>query len=126
VVEQMSGNFNMSNTFVFSRGWTGEVTGWLNTPSIQGLARAPWMGSLDLGLQKAWGSKFKAKLSMQDVFHTNRYKGKINVPNFASTYVLHFDTRVVMLNLTYSFGNDKLKAARQRKLGSEEESQRAN
>ena len=126
VVEQISGRFNGSNTFVFPHGWTGELTGWLSTPSVQGLARAPWRGSVDAGLQKALGSKFKAKLSLQDVFHTNWYKGKINVPGFTSDYVLRFDTRVVMLNLTYTFGNQKLKAARQRRLGSEEESQRTN
>jgi hypothetical protein len=126
LVEQISGTFNGSNTLVLPHGWTGEITGWLTTPSIQGLARAPLSGSVDLGIQKTLGLKFKAKLSLQDVFHSNRYKGKINVPSFTSDYTLRFDTRVVMLNLTYAFGNQKLKAARQRRLGSEDESQRAN
>jgi hypothetical protein len=126
LVEQISGTLNGSNTLVLPHGWTGEITGWLTTPSIQGLARAPLSGSVDLGIQKTLGLKFKAKLSLQDVFHSNRYKGKINVPSFTSDYTLRFDTRVVMLNLTYAFGNQKLKAARQRRLGSEDESQRAN
>lgn len=84
------------------------------------------MGSLDIGLQKSVASKFQVKLSLQDVFHSNRFIGKINVPNFKSDARLAFDTRVVMLNLTYSFGNQQLKAARQRNIGSEAETQRAN
>jgi Outer membrane protein beta-barrel family len=116
----------MSNTFVFAKGWTGELSGRLNTPSIQGLARTPWIGSVDVGLEKTLGQKFKAKLSIQDLFHSNTFKGKIDIPEFTSDYVLHFDTRAVMLNLTYTFGNQQLKAARHRRLGLEEESQRAN
>jgi hypothetical protein len=36
------------------------------------------------------------------------------------------DTRVAMLNLSYSFGNEQLKGMRQRRIGSEEEMQRTN
>ncbi|WP_085946737.1 outer membrane beta-barrel family protein [Algoriphagus machipongonensis] len=126
IVEQISSRLNMSNTFAFQKGWTGELTGWISSPSIQALARAPWLGSLDLGIQKSFSSKFKARLSIQDIFHTNKFIGKIDVPGFNSDYHLQFDTRVAMINLTYTLGNQDLKAARQRKLGSEEESQRTN
>jgi hypothetical protein len=37
-----------------------------------------------------------------------------------------FDTRVAMLNLSYTSGNQQLKAMRQRKTGSEEEMNRTN
>ena len=125
-VEQISGRFNASNTIVFGHGWTAELTGWVSTPAVYVLIRSPWLGSLDVGLQKSVTSKFQVKLSLQDVFHSNRFIGKINVPNFKSDARLAFDTRVVMLNLTYSFGNQQLKATRQRKIGSETETQRAN
>ncbi|SIN67084.1 outer membrane beta-barrel protein [Algoriphagus halophilus] len=126
IVEQISSRINMSNTFAFQKGWTGELTGWISSPSIQALARAPWLGSLDLGIQKSFSQKFKARLSIQDIFHTNKFIGKIDVPGFNSDYHLQFDTRVALINLTYTLGNQDLKAARQRKLGSEEESQRTN
>ncbi|WP_296704508.1 outer membrane beta-barrel protein [Algoriphagus sp.] len=126
IVEQISSRLNMSNTFAFQKGWTGELTGWISSPSIQALARAPWLGSLDVGIQKSFSPKFKARMSIQDIFHTNKFIGKIDVPGFNSDYYLQFDTRVVMINLTYTLGNQDLKAARQRKLGSEEESQRTN
>ena len=126
IVKQISSRLNMSNTFAFQKGWTGELTGWISSPSIQALARTPWLGSLDLGIQKSFSSKFKTRLSVQDIFHTNKFIGKIDVPGFNSDYRLQLDTRVAMINLTYTLGNQDLKAARQRKLGSEEESQRTN
>jgi hypothetical protein len=36
------------------------------------------------------------------------------------------DSRVAMLNFTYDFGNQKVKASRQRKTGAEDESKRVN
>jgi hypothetical protein len=125
-VQQVSGRLNASNTIVLGKGWTGELTGWLSTPSVYALFRSPWLGSLDVGLQKSVTSKFQVKLSAQDVFHTNRSIRKIDVPNFKSKGNLAYDTRVVMLTFTYSFGNQQLKGARQRKIGSEAETQRVN
>ncbi len=125
-VEQFSGQLNASNAFVLGRGWTAELTGWLRTPGVNALFYSRWMGTLDVGIQKAIGAKLKAKLSLQDVFHTNRFLGETIAPGFTSDARLSFDTQIVMLNLTYNFGNQQLKATRQRKTGSEEERQRTN
>ncbi len=125
-VQQVSGRLNASNTIVVGKGWTAELTGWLSTPAVDALFRSPWIGTFDIGLQKSVTSKFQVKLSAQDVFHTNRFIRKIDVPNFKSKRILAFDTRVVMLTFTYSFGNQQLKGVRQRKIGSEAETQRAN
>jgi hypothetical protein len=125
-VQQVSGRLNASNTIVLGKGWTAELTGWLSTPAVYALFHSPWLGSLDAGLQKSVTSKFQVKLSAQDVFHTNRSIRKIDVPNFTSKGNLAYDTRVLMLTFTYSFGNQQLKGARQHKIGSEAETQRAN
>lgn len=125
-VEQLSGRMNASNSFVFGKGWTAELTGWLRTPAVYALTKSPWLGSLDAGVQKSFGSKLKANLSAQDVFYSNRIRGNINVPEFRQQTRLAFDTRVVMLSFTYTFGNNQLKGIRQRKTGSEDETQRTN
>lgn len=125
-IEQFSGQLNGSNSFVLGKGWTAELTGWLKTPGVNAIVRSPWLGTMDIGIQKAVGSKLKAKLSLQDVFRTNMFLGKIDAPGFRSDLRLNFDTRIVMLNLTYSFGNQQLKGIRQRRTGSEEETQRTN
>jgi hypothetical protein len=125
-VRQLSGRLNGTGSVVLGRGWTAELTGWLNTPRVNALVRSPWLGALDAGLQKALGARLKAKLSVQDIFHTNRFIGEIRTPGFNRTFRLRFDTRIAMLNLSYTFGNQQLKGTRQRKTGSEEEMQRTN
>ena len=125
-VQQISGRFNGTTAYVIGKGWTAELSGWINTLRVHAIVRSPWLGSVDAGLQKAIGSKLKAKLSLQDVFHTNGFIGEIDTPNYYRSFELAFDTRVLMLNLTYSFGNQQLKKMRQRKTGSEEEINRTN
>jgi Outer membrane protein beta-barrel family/Carboxypeptidase regulatory-like domain len=125
-VEQISGRLNASNTIVFGHGWTGEVTGWVSTPGVYIIQETPWLGSVDVGIQKSIGSALKAKITLQDVFHSNKYMGKIDAPSYKTDFTLAFDTRVLMLNLIYSFGNQQLRGTRQRRTGSEEEAQRAN
>ncbi|GAA4400972.1 outer membrane beta-barrel family protein [Nibrella viscosa] len=125
-VKQISGRINGSNAITLGNGWTAELTGWLNTPAVDAIWYSPWMGSLDAGLQKAVGSRLKAKLSVQDVFHTNRILGTIKAPDFTSNVRIALDTRIAILNLTYTFGNQQIKGIRQRRTGSEEEINRAN
>jgi hypothetical protein len=123
---QVSGRLNVSNSFTLGKGWTGELTGWVSTPSVNAMWHSPWLGSLDAGLQKSLTSNLKAKLSIQDMLHTNKRIGIIQAPDFGSTFRYAMDTRIAMLNLTYNFGKGQLKGMRQRKTGSEEEMQRTN
>lgn len=124
--EQLSGRLNVTNSMMFGKGWRGELSGWLNTPAVNAMFWSPWRGSLDAGIQKSFNEKWKAKLSMQDLLHTNQYISYGEAAGFIQNYRIRFDSRVVMLSLSYAFGNQKLKRARQRKTGSEEEMKRTN
>ena len=77
-------------------------------------------------MQKTVSPVLKLKFSVQDVFHTNRFRPSVQTLNGEQVGILTFDTRVALLNLTYSFGNQKLKGERQRKTGSDDETRRAN
>lgn len=95
--------------------------------ATQFLNTSPWLGSMDIGVQKAVSKALKVKFSLQDVFYTNRYVANMNVPGrLVSNALVQWDSRVALLNVSYTFGNQKVKAARQRRTGSEEESSRAN
>ncbi|MBC7829664.1 MAG: TonB-dependent receptor [Chitinophagaceae bacterium] len=124
--EQVSGRLNIANSFVFGKGWTGEMSGRISTPTVDAFRKSPWMGLMDIGIQKSSKNNWRVKLSMQDVFHTNRFISKVRVPEFESDSRITMDTRIVMLNVTYSFGNQQLKNSRQRKTAAEEEVQRTN
>ncbi|NIJ54423.1 outer membrane beta-barrel family protein [Dyadobacter arcticus] len=125
-IENISGRLNGNNAFTLGKRWTAELNGWVSTPSVNGIWSSPWLGAMDFGLQRTVTSTLKLKLSVQDVFHSNRYRPRIDTPSSKQSGVLTFDTRVALLNITYSFGNQQVKAARQRRLSSDEESRRTN
>jgi hypothetical protein len=125
-VEQFSGRLNGSGAFILGKGWTAEINGWINTPETVALRHFDWKGTLDAGVQKTFSPRLKARLSIQDIFHTNRSLAVLDNPELKSTTTIRTDSRVALLNLSWSFGNQKIKAARQRKTGSDEEIKRAN
>ncbi len=125
-IQNVAGRVNGNNAFTLGHGWTAELNGWVSTPAVNGIWASPWLGALDTGVQKVVSSALKVKFSLQDVFHTNRFRPSVNTPNGNQAGTLTFDTRVAMLNLTYTFGNQKLKGERQRRTGSDDETRRAN
>ena len=126
VAKNFSGRININNGFTLVKGWTAELNGWINTPRLTVVSKIFWSGSVDFGLQKSVSSNLKIKFSMQDIFHTIRINGTQNAPDNYQRVRMNFDTRVALLSLTYNFGNQQLKASRQRRTGSEEEAGRAN
>ncbi len=125
-IQNVAGRINGNNAFTLGHGWTAELNGWISTPAVNGIWRSPWLGAMDMGVQKAVSSALKLKFSLQDVFHSNRFRPSVETPTGNQVGVLTFDTRVALLNLTYSFGNQKLKGERQRRTGSDDETRRAN
>ncbi|KAA9347182.1 outer membrane beta-barrel protein [Larkinella humicola] len=125
-IENVAGRLNGNNAFTLGHGWTAELNGWVSSPAVNGIWTSPWLGALDTGIQKAVSSDLKLKFSVQDVFHTNRFRPSVNTPMANQKGVLTFDTRIALLNLTYSFGNQQVKAARQRRSGSDDEIRRTN
>lgn len=124
--EQISGRLNLSNSILLGKGWRGEISGWVNTPAVEAMFETRWRGSLDVGIQKSFGEKWKVKLSGQDLLHTNGLVIFGEAADFVQNYSLDFDSRVAMLSITYSFGNQKMEVSPQRETGSEEEIQRTN
>ncbi len=125
-IQNIAGRLNGNNAFTLGKGWTAELNGWVSTPAVNGIWQSPWLGALDAGLQKTVSPVLRLKLSVQDILHTNRFIGITDVNSYYGNTRLTFDTRIVLLNLTYSFGNQKLKGARQRKTSSDDEIRRAN
>lgn len=125
-LRQISGRLNSSSAIVLGKGWTAEFSGRVSTPGVMAVWTVPWLGSMDAGLQKTVSAKLKVKLSVQDLLHTNLVIGTINVPTSIQHFRYSLDTRVALVNVSYVFGNQKVKAARQRRTAAEEEMQRAN
>ncbi|HTE09224.1 MAG TPA: outer membrane beta-barrel protein, partial [Flavitalea sp.] len=122
---QFSGRLDLSNSFDFGKGWTGELSGWVTTPSKEAQRQNPWLASGDLGVQKTIKSDWKIKFSLSDFTHTDWVNAKINTPQLTNKVVIKFDSRVALLSVTYNFGNQQIKN-RQRKSSSEDELKRTN
>jgi hypothetical protein len=108
------------------KGWTAEVSGWYNSPNIWGgtfESKALW--SVDGGIQKTvFKGKGNLKVAVSDIFKSIRWKGESNYDNQRLVASGHGETRQLRTSLSWRFGSNTVKAARQRKAASEEEAKR--
>jgi iron complex outermembrane receptor protein len=108
------------------KGWSAEVSGWYNSPTIWGgtfESKALW--SVDGGIQKTvFKGKGNLKVAVSDIFKTIRWKGESNYDGQRLIASGYGETRQLRTSLTWRFGSNTVKAARQRKAASEEEARR--
>ena len=121
-------NFFMQNSLKFGKkkNWTGELSGFYNSPSLwQGTFESDAIYAIDAGVQRTlFKGKGNIKMAVSDIFKTLKFRG---VSNFAGQYLVasgYGETRQFKLNLTYRFGNNQVKASRNRKTGTDDESRR--
>ena len=119
-------NIYMQHSAKLEKGWTIELSGFYNSPSIwQGTFKSKAIYGIDGGIQKSLlEGKANIKVSVSDIFRTMKWGGE---SNFAGQYLRtngHWESRQFRLNITYRFGSAQIKAARQRKTGLDEESKR--
>lgn len=125
-ISQSTLSFYGQNTFTLPKGYKFEVSGWYNSPSVWGgTYKTNALGSLDLAIQKNFlEDKFSLRLSMSDVFFTSPWSGTTKYGDVVINGSGGWESRQVRINLSYNFGNNKLKSARNRKTGAEDENNR--
>ncbi len=118
--------FFMQNSFKLGKDWTGEVSGLYLSPSVwQGVIKSKAMGTVDIGLQKTlFKGKASVKGGVSDVFKTMKWGGTSDFTGVYSKFSGHGEQPQFKLNFNYRFGNNQVKAARQRKSAVEEETKR--
>lgn len=118
----------MQNSFALGKGWTGEISGYYNSPSLwQGVFKSKALGFVDAGLQKSlFANKATLKLAVSDIFKTLKWQGSSDFAGANATARGSWESRLFKVNFTYRFGSTQVKAARQRKSAIEEENKRAD
>ena len=108
------------------KGWSGEVSGVYSAPSIwQGTFKSNSIWFIDAGLQKTiFKGKGTVKAAVSDIFKTLNWKGTSNFAGQVTTASGNFESRQFKINLSYRFGSNQVKAAKQRKDAAEEEKKR--
>ena len=116
------------NSLRFAKTWTAEITGFYMAPTVhQGSFQSNTLWSIDAGLQKQlFNNKATIKASVSDVFNTMKFRGKTEFAGQVSNFTAKWESQQFKLSLNFRFGNNGVKAARQRNTGSDEESKRVN
>jgi hypothetical protein len=120
--------YYIQNTYKFGKkkNWTAELTGLYLSPYIwQAAYKSKALGFVDAGLQKTvLKGKGTVKASFSDLFNTMKFLGEGSYAGVYNRVASLWESQQLKLNFTYRFGSNQVKAARQRKLGIEEEASR--
>lgn len=122
----VSASLFMQNTFKLGKGFTAELSGFYNSPSIwQGLFKSKAIYNIDAGLTKTiLKGKGTVKAAVGDVFNSLKFRGTSDFSGQQNVFYGKPESRQFKLSLNVRFGRTTIKAARQRKLGAEEENKR--
>ncbi|MFZ1704863.1 MAG: TonB-dependent receptor [Saprospiraceae bacterium] len=118
-------NFSTNNNLVISTSWTAEFSFNYSSKNRYGFMIMEPRYGLGLGVQKKiFDGRGNIRFNISDIFWTNLPKARIAFDNYVEDWHAFRETRVANLSVFYRFGNNKVKQARNRKTGSEEERQR--
>jgi outer membrane receptor protein involved in Fe transport len=125
-ITQNNLSFYGQNNFTLPKGFQFEISGWYSSPSVWGgTYQTKSLGSLDIALQKKFlEDKLSIRLAVSDILFTSPWRGETR---FANVYIRGnggWESRQFRVNLSYLFGNNKMKSARNRNTGIEDENKR--
>ena len=114
------------NSLKFKKTWTAELIGFYNAPTVMmGTFKMKAMWSIDAGLQKqVFKGKGTLRAAVSDIFKTLQYQGTSDFAGQKTINHFNFESRQFKLSFAYRFGNNQVKAARQRTTGAEDENKR--
>lgn len=126
-LQKVAYNFNISNTISLAQNWTIESNFWLNSPRVRGLERTTiYQYALNMGVQKSvLAKKLKFRLNVDDIFATNYWKGTLQYQNVNLRVQNNYISRRASFSISYSFGNQNVKSARERNTATDDIKNRA-
>ena len=122
--DQFSFTANAQNTFTLPKDIKLELSGYYNSPMLYGMFEISEQYQMDLGATKSFG-RLRVQATLNDVFNWQGNRVIIRQGDVDATVVNDWESRVFRLNVSYRFGNEKIKKSRQRGTASDELQQRA-
>jgi hypothetical protein len=119
-------SFFMQNSFKLGKGFTAELSGFYNSPSVwQGSFKSKSIYSIDGGVQKTiFKGKGTIKVAVGDIFNSLKFRGDSDFAGQQNTFYGKPESRQFKMSFNVRFGSTQIKAARQRKSAIEEENKR--
>jgi hypothetical protein len=119
--------FNSSHSFKLPKKFSLELSGFYNSPAINGIRKVSAIGAVNIGLRKELSNnRGRLSLSLSDIFRNNIWLWEANLPEQQLSELMRFDIDAKSIKLTYTrtFGSQQVKGARKRTTGSAEEQKR--
>jgi len=105
--------------------WSIEATGFYVTKLLDEFTITNGFGGLNCGVQHSlWDRKGKISLNVNDVLFSQKIKSTLNYEIINAHIFQQEESRNIKLSFNYYFGNQRLKAVRNRNKASEEEKDR--
>lgn len=121
-------NYFMQNSLKFgkTKTWTAELSGFYNAPTIyMGAFKGKALWSVDAGMQKTiMKGNATVKASVSDLFNSLTFRGSSDFAGQHSDFKFKGETQQFKLAFNLRFGNNQVKAAKQRNSGADEENKR--
>lgn len=119
-------SFFMQNSFKLGKGFTAELSGFYNSPSVwMGFFKSKAIYSIDAGVQKTvFKGKGMVKIAVGDIFNSLKFRGDSDFAGQQNTFYGKPESRQFKASFNVRFGRSQIKAARQRKSGVEDETKR--
>lgn len=115
--------FNLSNQIRISKKTSAELSGFYRTKGVDGVFTIHGFGAINAGIsQQVMKGKGSVRLSVRDVFYTQKIKGESRFSNIDAAFQQSRDTRVVTINFTYRFSKGKAAGQSKRSSASDEQS----
>lgn len=113
-------SYDLKSTHMFKLGggWKSELSAGYYSRFIDGIFNGQSQCLISAGVQKSiLGNKADIKLSVNDILANGRFYGTAQYDNLNMFIRNRYESRRVMLALSWRFGNSNVKAARERNSG---------
>jgi hypothetical protein len=108
-VKQFFWSVSCQQHFSLTETFSADINAWVNSGETSGFQTGKGMGAIDFGISKKIFKKHGSlKLSLQDPFNLCNYKSTISYSYLSGTGQYNWDNRAILLNFTYSFGNQNI------------------
>jgi hypothetical protein len=131
-LEQNTFNINHTQAFTLPKNMSAEINLNYNSPSVISLVGTAVLDefySINLGIQKKFpGNGGTLGFKINDLLDSLEWTFRSDLPdqNLNITNSVDFFNRTFLVTYSRNFGNSKLKSARERETGAEEEKRRVN
>ncbi len=119
---------NVSNQFVFKKGWTGEISGFYQSKNlVSGVIIGKPMGVFSFGAGKqVLKNKGTIRVNVRDPFWIQKFSGYTDLDNLSTQIRSKWDNRRYIITFNYRFGKTMQQQSRRRNAASQDEQNRVN